>query len=356
MTKIVAEEEAYLLGSLFGRGSIEIDRQGNYQLILRIPFKEYSPIMVEMVKALERESKGMTTEQLLNLPIIQANNVRNIGLLLNRLKSWHPPRKTASSPLLIKVRNKWKLNDSSLAKEFYRWQTLYLEREKAGMEFVLRHLQETATFLATDPSYEESVSAFGVLNHIIRCNITEKTFLDLKSLYNLEEGDIYRHCRLPKSLFRLSKQAQYDFVRGLADTIATIDVWLIPRVQFSVINSNYGFAVDICTLLQTKLQVPVYYIGWAGSYSKRGGRDHLVKVWITNFDRDKFEWPLFYNQRKHAEFLEHLEIGKKQLAEVGRRHMPHWLNFCPFDRKKTGYMYTCMKNGCPRPARFLGLR
>lgn len=349
----ISAEEAYLLGCLFGRGSLELSPSREYQLVFRIPFKEYSPVMVELVKALEKNEKGMTARQLLALPKIQASNVRNIGLLLNRLKNWHPPRRTVTSPLLVKRRNKWMLHNKKLVKEFYSWQDLYRERENSGIKFVLKHLQETATFLATNPIYEENISAFGILNHMIRCNITEKTFSDLRSAYGLEEGDIYRHGRLPKSIFRLSRKSQYEFIRGLADTIATIDVWLIPRVQFSIINDNYDLAVDICTLLQTKLNIPVYYIGWAGLYAKRKGRDHLVKVWVTNLDKDKFEWPLFYNQRKQEEFIEHLEIGKRRLKS--HKDTPKWLNFCPFDRKQINYMYTCMEYGCPRPSKFLGL-
>ena len=341
----VAGEEAYLLGCLFGRGSIEVTKTRNYRLIFRIPFREYSPVAVEIIKILLEKPNGLTSKEILEIPKIKVHNVTNVGLLLNRLKKWHPPRKFAKEPLLVREENKWKINDHELAKEFLRWQEIYLERETIGIkDYVLKHLRNTTTFLATSPTYYEEISEFGIVNHIITCEITQHTFNILKSRYGLEEGDIYRHARIPDTIFDFPKEALEEFVRGLADTIATIDVWLIPRIQFSVINDNYGLPVDICKILQTRLKIPVYYIGWAGKYAKRGGRDHLVKVWVVHFDAPTFTQPLFRNKRKQEEFLYHLSLAKEKLKERGEK--PKWLEPCPLHRRKRRYMKICIENGC----------
>jgi hypothetical protein len=345
MSNTVSGEEAYLLGCLFGRGSIEAAKTKNYYLIFRIPFREYSPVAVEMIKVLQNEPKGLTANEILEIPKVKVHQVTNVGLLLNKLKRWHPPRKFVKKPLLKKEKDRWKINDLKLANEFLKWQQIYLERETVGIkDYVLKHLRETTTFLATSPDYSEEISEFGIVNHIIRCEITPHTFETLKSKYGLEEGDIYRYARIPKTIFDFPKEALEEFVRGLADTIATIDVWHIPRVQFSIINDNYGLPVDLCNILQQRLKIPVYYIGWAGKYAKRGGRDHLVKVWTVHFDEPLFSRPLFYNNRKEEEFLYHLAVAKEKLTSLKKK--PTWLAPCPLYRKKRGYMKTCVQYGC----------
>lgn len=328
---------------MFGRGSIETTKTKNYQLIFRIPFREYSPVAVEIVKTLLKEPKGLQPKELLEIPKVKVHHITNLGLMINRLREWHPPRRFAKRPMLVKEKEQWKINDVKLAKEFLRWQEMYLERETVGIkDYVLQHLRETTAFLATSPDYSEEISEFGIVNHIIKCEITPHTFNMLKSSYGLEEGDIYRYARIPKAIFDFSTEALQEFIRGLADTIATIDVWLIPRIQFSVINDNYGLPVDICYILQMKLRIPVYYIGWAGKYAERGGRDHLVKTWVVNFDQPRFRPPLFHNTRKQEEFLYHLMLAKEKL----RKKKPKWLESCPLYRKKRGYMKTCVEHGC----------
>ena len=338
-------KEAYLLGCLFGRGSVEVTIHAKYQLIFRIPFREYSPVMVDIVEELSKEHLGLKYRELLEIPKVKAHNIENLRGTLMRLKKWHPPGKMVHYPLIAKEKDRWKIRNEKLVKDFFRWQDIYHERETIGItDYVLKHLRETATFLATSPRYDEEIGAFGIVNHIIRCEITPHTFMTLKEKYGIEEGDIYRHARIPRSISNFPREALEEFIRGLADTIATIDVWLdLPRIQFSVINENWGLPVDICLLLQTKLGIPVFYIEWAGEYMKRGGRDHLVKSWVINFDEEHFSPPLYYNKRKQEEFLEYLKIAKRRIRKKTAMFGP-----CPLGRRKTAYMNTCRKMGCPR--------
>lgn len=355
MTSPASGEEAYLLGCLFGRGSIEIGKSRNYVLVFRIPFREYSPVAVDIVKNLQRKQRGLTAKEIRELPTPKAYGLKNAGLLLGKLRRWHPPRKIVKRDMLKRAKSRWKINSAQLASEFLRCQDIYLEREKAGMEFVLQQLKKTTGFLATNPIYEESISEFGIVNHVIKCEITPKTFLDLKNAYGLEEGDIYRHARVPETIFNFPKEALQDFIRGLADTIATIDVWLIPRIQFSVIHDNYKLPIDICRILQEKLSIPVYYIGWAGRYAKRKSRDHLVKVWIVHFDKPNFPRPLFCNKRKQEEFYEHLAIARKKIKQMKKaKGKISWLEPCPKERKKTGYMKICISQGCTQIQNYYG--
>jgi len=344
MSKGVAPEEAYLLGCLFGRGSIDVTKSKTYTLVFRIPFRECSPVMVDIVNTLLKNPKGLSYQELLELPKVKAQNVVDLRVMLRGLKYWHHPGRMMPRGIVVKDRDRWKIKDQKLCKEFIQWQELYLQREVVGIkDFVLRHLKDATTFIATSPDYSEELSAFGVINHMIKCEITPHAFGVLKSKYGLEEGDIYRHARIPKSVFGSSVEALQEFVRGLADTIATVDLWLgLPRIQFSVINENWQLPVDICAILQTKLKIPVFYIEWAGSYMGRGGRDHLVKTWVINFDKEHFPPPLYYNKRKQEEFLDHLINIRKKL---GRKRSPMF-GFCPVRRKSRSYMNTCIKQNC----------
>ena len=309
--------------------------------------------MVDIIKSLMGNPKGLSYKELLQLPKVRAHNVINLVGILVRLKYWHPPGKSVSRRMLVKENKKWKINYLKLCKEFLRWQNLYLQRETVGIkDYVLRHLKDATTFLATSPDYRAEISAFGITNHIIECEITPHAFNVLRKQYGLEEGDIYRHARIPKSVLKFPVEALFEFIRGLADTIATIDIWHYPRIQFSIINDNWKLPVEICAILQTRLKIPVFYIEWAGSYMHRGGRDHLVKVWVVNFDKQYFPPPLYYNKRKQEEFLVHLENAEKRL---GRKRTPMF-GFCPFGRRKRDYMYTCLDQNCrqiPRSRKLL---
>jgi len=300
--------------------------------------------MVDIVNTLMANPKGLSYKELLQLPKVRVHNVVDLRGVIIRLKYWHPPGKSVPRRMLVKENKKWKVNYPKLCKEFLQWQDLYLQRETIGIkDYLLKHLKDTTTFLATSPDYTEEISAFGITNHIITCEITPHAFGALKSKYGLEEGDIYRHARIPNTVFNFATEALHEFIRGLADTIATIDLWLdLPRVQFSVINDNWKLPVEICAILQTKLKIPVFYIEWAGSYMDRGGRDHLVKVWVVNFDKQHFPPPLYYNKRKQEEFLEHLRYAKKRLG----RKRTAMFGFCPTGRRKRNYMYTCLEQDC----------
>lgn len=109
LSELVAGEEAYLLGCLFGRGSIEATKTKNYHLIFRIPFREYSPVAVETIKTLIKEPKGLTSKEILEIPKVKVHHVTNVGLMLNRLRRWHPPRRFVKRPLLAKEKDRWKI-------------------------------------------------------------------------------------------------------------------------------------------------------------------------------------------------------------------------------------------------------
>jgi hypothetical protein len=307
------EQEAYLLGCLFGRGSIYQSEDGkNYEVILRLPYKEYSPIKVAIVSYLLLHKSGVGLSELQGLPQVRSANLdgRSLGFTLSTINSWHPRNVMDTAQPIVKRRRLWRINDKKMAEKFLEEQNLLHTRETDSLKFVLKHLTDSAKYISNKPVTQPSEPyKFGIMNHTVECEITPIVFETLKAKYGLEEGEIHLHFSIPRVVFQFSKDATEEFLRGLADTIADFDkawgqehAW---RVQFSILGPNEKLPVDICELLQDRLSVPIQYIDWAGG--KRGSRDHLLKVNIRAFDTMT---DLFYNQRKQIEFLQHLTEAK----------------------------------------------
>lgn len=350
-----SSEEAYILGCLLGRGSIDIDK-GGYKLVLRFPHVSYDPIGESVVRALEVGKGGLTYKELLGLPEVKTRGVMKLGLVLARLAQWHPPRVETRRSIISKRAGKWRIGDTGLTSEYLKWQKLYLQRENSWKDFVISQIKSAASFMASNIDSRVRIDQFGHTTMVIECGVPDLTVKYLKENYGLDTGDIYKHWGIPQVIMKeYSKELTEEFTRGLADTIATIDRYIsrLYRAQFSVINENRTLPVDICALLQEKLQIPVYYIGWAGTeykrkgkYGKRGGRDHLVKVWLTNF-KDRFEMPLFHNHQKQVEFLERLNESEETAKKTGISRS--LIGFCPSERRKiAAYMNICLRQGCLR--------
>jgi len=347
-------QEAYLVGCLLARGSIQED--GNsYRLILRVPFRQYSPLGEQIVGALLGKSAGYSFKELVDLKEIRAYGA-NIVPELIRLKAWHPWRKPMTIHVIRKEGDHWKIEDSRLAKEYLKWQKVYLERELKSIQFVLGHLRNTASSLATDIKLEKRAGDFGVLYNIIEAKIAPVVFEKLREEYNLDVGDVFRHATVPARVFNYPREALEEFVRGLADVIGFFDkapVWEIHpnslwQVRFSVVNDNPHQARDICNLLQDKLDIPVFCIDWAATEvfatHKRGGRDHLVEVWAHNFRN--FPDRLFYLEYKNIDFRRCLEEDSEVMKKV--RKKPFALAFCPRKGRKKDYIAICKAMDCSR--------
>jgi len=309
------EQEAYLLGCLFGRGSIYQSEDGkNYEVILRLPYKEYSPIKVAIMSYFLSHKSDVGLSELQALPQVKSANisVQSLGLTLSTISSWHPRNVMDTAQPIVKRGKLWRINNKKMAEKFLEEQSLLHTRETDSLRFVLEHLTDSAKYISNKPVTQPSEPyKFGIMNHTVECEITPMVFETLKAKYNLEEGEIHLHFSIPRVVFQFSKDATEEFLRGLADTVADFDkawghehAW---RVQFSILGPNKKLPIDICELLQDRLSVPIQYIDWAGG--KRGSRDHLLKVNIRAFDTMT---NLFYNQRKQIEFLQHLAEAKSR--------------------------------------------
>lgn len=340
------EEEAYLVGCLYGRGSIEIGTHGQYDVYLRIPYREYSEVQTTIVNILQKHPTGFTFRELLRHPSISGTEITPGQLVttLRKLRFWSPPHKETYANMIARdASGRWRIKMPTLVKKFFEWQQRYYNRDIQNMRFILRHLRRIATFLSriTLPIENEDRSVFGITYFGIKCEISEFTFDQLKEKYQLDLGDVYRHARIPDSIFSFDDPAAQEFIRGLADCEGDFDVSHIPdlyRVQFSVVNENRRFATDLCRYLQVRLNIPVYYIDWAiAGETKRGSRDQLIKIFVPYFDAPYFPQPLFYNRLKQVQLREYIKLAKRAHASVPGR--------CP-RRSRAKYKEYCKRYGC----------
>jgi len=338
-------DEAYLIGCLMGRGVIQ--RNGNrHRLIFRIPFREYDPVGKDIVNNLLQEPAGLSHSQLLNLPVAQAKNLRNLGSKLGRLRRWNPPNRIVPGNVVEKVSGTWRIGDDGKANEYLRRENRLLEREHSAIkDYVLNHLLEALSSVSNQQEYSEYEMSFGITDHVISCEIDRQLFGRLRRLYDLNLGELHKTNSLPSIIYASSRNVQEEFVRGLADIIGSFDKWLeMWRVHFSVLE-NESFCVELCKLFQVNLGIPVHYIEWNEDYMNRGSRDILLKIWTTNAAQ-LTDRVVFYNRIKQTEFLENLDSTRTAVNMSGRTSM---FNPCPRNPNRLrAYTTRCLRCGCPQ--------
>jgi len=346
------EEEAYLLGCLLARGSIGVGTQGQYEITLRVPYREYQGVETHVIKLLQKNPQGLTLREISSDPAITASSItpQKLTNILSDLSDYSPPHKPSPARMLQRdFRLRWKILTPALVTKFLEWQERYYARDLQNMRLIMGHLKDTATFLSriTIPVTDEDRSRFGISYHGLRCEIPEFAFDQLKKKYGITLGDVFAHARISDAIRGYDIQAMCEFIRGLADCEADFDVYRVRdiyRVQFSVVpNENRTFPVQLCELLQTKMNIPVYYVDWAiPGLTGRGSRDQLVKIFATYFDDGYFPPPLFYNAFKEAQLREYIEFAKKK----------HWVppGKCPRSKSmkkgRGSYKMFCKQYGC----------
>ena len=134
-------EEAYLIGCLLARGSIIADTNA-YRLILRLPFREYSPLGETLVRQLQKSKSGLPFKDITEIPQIQSYGASKHAIVaeLVKLRNWSPWRKTTPSKIVTQTSGKWSINNPDLAKEYLERQRIYLDRERESSKYLVDHL------------------------------------------------------------------------------------------------------------------------------------------------------------------------------------------------------------------------
>jgi len=172
-----------------------------------------------------------------------------------------------------------------------------------GLDSIRERLQE---LLETDIRKVVTNQGAELVARFMRNNMIWRNLLLLT-----EEATSYRHFHVPKVMFDadLPKEWKREFLRGYADVAGNIRhanryVDGRHRVRLDVLNypATWEVPVQLCTLLQDHLDVPVQLITWGHPNMGRGFREHQLNVFAEPFLAIGFS--LGYKQRMLEEFAD----------------------------------------------------
>ena len=146
--------------------------------------------------------------------------------------------------------------------------------------------------------------------------------------YLLGNHRSYKEFTVPDNVMNAPREIQLEFMRGVADVGGFIRdsnryVDGRRRVYLEVHNRNWILPIQLCALLQQKLDVPVQLIQWGHPNTRepKGGshwaREHQVKIFVEAFESVGFT----------------IEYKNDTLRKFARQ-----------DRKRRGSLYKCNPN------------
>jgi len=351
----VSGSEAYLIGILLGRGSIE-QAKSAYFLIFRFPYRRYNPAQVAVIRHLLKHGSA-SSQELANIPSLRmkGTSVRQVSRALQLVRNWHPAHKKTRGYVVTydRKRKEWSVGNEHDCKDFLDEQRKFKEREISSTNFLIEHIQNISRDMGHDIEIKKEASSFMVNYLVLKCKISNVLFQKLKEEYELDIGDVYRHMRIPEAVNSYNRNQLEEFFRGVADATVHFDrapIWewmgkyednRLWQLRFASVCDNPTFIFDLCHLMQDKLNIPIFIINWAGLDKYRGKRDIFAEVWALNLE--DFPPPVFYNSWKQ----EHLEFSldqdrKKLKARKTKRQDLGQLKPCPRkSRKMPDYMKRC---------------
>lgn len=185
----------------------------------------------------------------------------------------------------------------------------------------LRHLLETDIDL---PSSDESE------DHLLVISFRRRNMIwrNLRAL--LGDAVHFGNFQVPQSIMSPSTPTEYvrEFLRGFADVAGNVRpanryVDGRNRVRLDVLNypTNWHLPIQLCHLLQVRLEVPVQLISWGHPNMRRDFREHQVNVFAIPFLKIGFT---FRHKQKVLEELAHSDLQRFPKAT----YLP-----CPGERK-----------------------
>lgn len=372
-----ASEEAYFIGLLIGRGSLEYSTihfaqgtpYGKY--VLRIPSYKYTLLGKAIIETLIDHPNGLDSQDIIdNSPKLKSKlslTPKVVGIFCGRtLQKWHPISLGVSKSLLFRAGKKWVINDKTLAKRYLEEQEKYFERNRRSLDFVLNYIQETLKHFSVNISIlPPELGPFNMEYFSIECHMPPVSFEMLNNKYGLSLGDAYKHLTLPTAIESFSIEEKREFIRGLADSTAHFDegppwygngkkgLWQVRLTLLA--DSRPELAVQICRLLQEDIGLPVLSINYIkgdmpAKMDYRGGRERHIIIWVANI-RKHFPARFFRNDWKEEELEKNWQEDKgvlKQLVGQKRRSIKSMLSTCPRTSEQPPYASACLAHGCIR--------
>ncbi len=182
----------------------------------------------------------------------------------------------------------------------------------------------------------EAVSISVVPERMVRLTINlPSSHIAVRNFKQLLGGHLdYSRFIVPEVIRNASEEIAREFVRGFADVAGNVrranrDQLGFHRVFLDVLNSNWTLPVQLCDLLQSKLQVPVHNILWGhpnlrdpqAKEKSPAWREHQIRIYAHDFLKVGF-----YIAHKQA-ILE--TLAKENQEREEKRHS----NFCKGHRQ-----------------------
>lgn len=193
-------------------------------------------------------------------------------------------------------------------------------------------------------------------------------------LMHTQQRTGYESFRVPEIFFSkvVPNDWKREYIRGFADVAGNIrrsnryrdDS---NRVRLDVLNypTNWDMPVQLCTVLEEHLTIPVQLITWGHPNMGRNFREHQINIFAVPFENIGFSLP-----HKQAILEEFIENDKEQYPNktynpcVGRRKIRQQKskddseNDERLDDRLRGkhfnaYWQICKKLGCPRTSKIL---
>ena len=193
-------------------------------------------------------------------------------------------------------------------------------------------------------------------------------------LMHTQERTSYEYFGVPEIFFSASvpKEWKQEYLKGFADVAGNIRranryVDKTNRVRLDVLNypTNWDMPVQLCTLLEEHLNIPVQLITWGHPNMGRDFREHQINIFAVPFGSVGFT--LMHKQNILEEFIKQDKkfhprktynpcLGRKQLNKPKKKDSRE--NSEKLDDRLNGkhfnaYWQICKKLGCPRTPKIL---
>lgn len=195
-------------------------------------------------------------------------------------------------------------------------------------------------------------------------------------LMHTQERTGYEHFRVPEIFFSPSIPTDWkrEYLKGFADVAGNIRLANryidgSNRVRLDVLNypTNWEMPVQLCTLLEEHLTIPIQLITWGHPNMRRNFREHQINIFAVPFGEVGFSLP--HKQAILKEFIEHDKehyprkgynpcLGKRKLGNRKRKPKDNRESDDRLDLRLKGkhfnaYWQICKKLGCPRTPKIL---
>ena len=193
-------------------------------------------------------------------------------------------------------------------------------------------------------------------------------------LMHTQERTGYEYFGVPEIFFSPSVPDDWkrEYIRGFADVAGNVRranryINDTNRVRLDVLNypTNWDMPVQLCTLLEEHLTIPVQLITWGHPNLGRGFREHQINIFAVPFEKIGFSLP--HKQTILEEFIQKDKEnypnktynpcpGRRKLRK--RKPKDKRENSEKLDDRLNGkhfnaYWQICKKLGCPRTSKIL---